>query len=126
MNGDPMDSDNHNGSTTAAMVSLSALQLWRVCPDSQSTTRPASLSQRSVLDVLAAAPACRPKRPRAQTWSPCIRLFGAHSMTSTPPCREASLGCANRSRLCRCWRPRDGRCRRATEALHLLHTRSTP
>ncbi|AVK75246.1 hypothetical protein pqer_cds_824 [Pandoravirus quercus] len=75
MNGDPMDADNHNGSTTAAMVSLSALQLWRVCPDSSSTARPASLSQRRVLDVLAAGARVPPEEATCANLVPLYTSF---------------------------------------------------
>ncbi|QBZ81417.1 hypothetical protein pclt_cds_830 [Pandoravirus celtis] len=70
MNGDPMDDG-----TTAAMVSLSALQLWRVCPDSSSTARPASLSQRRVLDVLAAGARVPPEEATCANLVPLYTSF---------------------------------------------------
>lgn len=70
-----MDGGDRNGTTTADIVSLSALQLWRVCSDAQDAPRPASLSHRRALGVLAAGASVPPEQATCTNLVPLYTSF---------------------------------------------------
>lgn len=67
--------DDNNDHALVSAVSQSALQLWRVCSGAQDALRPASLSHRRVLDVLAAGAGVPPEQATCANLVPLYTSF---------------------------------------------------